>query len=319
MSPTIRMSIVLATDTYETARPVVRHLRRQAGRECLEIVLVTPDETVSSDARQDLDVFGAGVTIPTSAPLSLPIARAAGVRAATGPIVFIGETHSFPHPTMCETLLAGFTDERCAAVVPAILNANPDGPTSWASYLTDYGTWGPGRPAGELARPLVYNGAYRRDLLLALGTQLEQILDSNSEDLWPTLHGRGYHARFEPAARVDHVNAVHLPLVLRIRFSAGTLIGGGRARQWPLWRRLAYVVASPLIPLVLIARARSAARFCALDRRLPWGTTAAIAAGALAKTAGEVLGYLGVGLRSAEGRLTSSELHKARDAGFVMH
>ena len=131
------------------------------------------------------------------------------------------------------------------------------------------------------------------------------------------LHARGYHARFEPSACVDHVNAIHLPIMVRIRFAAGTLIGQRRTRVWPVWRRAAYMGASPLIVLVLVRRARSAARFGAAPGGLPWGTTAAIGMGALAKTAGEVMGYLGIGRRLAERRLTTNELHKARDAGFV--
>jgi hypothetical protein len=40
-----------------------------------------------------------------------------------------------------------------------------------------------------------------------------------------------------------------------------------------------------------------------------------VAFGAVAKTAGEVLGYLGISVRSAELRLTENELHKLRHAG----
>ena len=56
----------------------------------------------------------------------LPEARAAGVRAASAPIVFIGETHSYPQPGWAEALLTAF-EGPWAAVVPAIGNANPNG------------------------------------------------------------------------------------------------------------------------------------------------------------------------------------------------
>jgi hypothetical protein len=306
-----RMSIVLATDAYDTLRPVIACLRRQTDRAQLEIVIVAPTESVDW---AELSVFGAVRVVRVAAPLSLPAARTAGVRAAAAPIVYIGETHCFPQPNMTAVILAAFTDERCAAVVPAILNANPATALSWASYLTDYGTWGSGRSAGELEQPLVYNVAYRRAVLLALGDRLGDLLDSNSEELWPILHERQYYAHFEPAARTDHANATRLAVMMNIRFCSGVLIGAKRARRWPIWRRFSYVLASPLIPGVLLWRVRSSIRFGAPARTLPAGTMLAVAAGAVAKTMGEVMAYLGVRVPSAERRLTEAELHKLRYA-----
>ena len=42
----LRLSIVLATDTYETLRPVIQSLRRQIDREHLEIVIIAPGESL---------------------------------------------------------------------------------------------------------------------------------------------------------------------------------------------------------------------------------------------------------------------------------
>ena len=36
-----RLAVVLATDRYETIRPVIRHLQRQTIRDQIEIVIVT--------------------------------------------------------------------------------------------------------------------------------------------------------------------------------------------------------------------------------------------------------------------------------------
>jgi hypothetical protein len=312
----LRLSIVLATDTYDTVRPVIASLGRQIDREQLEIVIIAPAGSLGRLDSSQLDVFGAVRVVAVSAPLSLPRARAAGVRAATTPVVFVGETHCFPEPDMCNRLLAGFTDDNCAAVVPAIVNANPKTALSWASYLTDYGGWGPGRASGQLEQPLKYNGAYRRDVLLELGDRLDDLLDANNEELWPILYRRGYHSCFDRDARANHVNATKLRVMLQIRFCAGALIGAQRARRWTWMRRLMYIVGSPLIPAVLVWRARSNIRFCAPGQRLPLGTTLGISVGALTKTIGEVLGYLGLTPRSAEHGLTDAEPHKLRYASF---
>ena len=42
----LRLSIVLATDTYETLRPVIRSPRRQIDREQFEIVIIAPSENL---------------------------------------------------------------------------------------------------------------------------------------------------------------------------------------------------------------------------------------------------------------------------------
>jgi hypothetical protein len=314
----LRLSIVLATDTYETLRPVIASLRRHVDREHLEIVIVAPPESLGRIDSSQLDGFGAVRVAPVPAPLLLPRARAAGVRAASAPIVFLGETHCFPEPDMCNRLLAGFTDEQCAAVIPAIVNANPKTALSWASYLTDYGGWGPGRTSGQLEQPLKYNGAYRRDVLLELGDRLDDLLDANNEELWPILHRQGYHSVFDRDAQANHVNATKLRVMLQIRFFAGALIGAQRARRWTWLRRLMYIAGSPLIPAVLVWRARSNIRFGAPGRRVPFGTTLGISVGALTKTIGEVLGYLGLTPRSAESGLTDNELHKLRHAEFPL-
>ena len=108
---------------------------------------------------------------------------------------------------------------------------------------------------------LKYNGAYRRDVLLELGDRLDELLDANNEELWSILHRQGYYSCFDRDARANHVNATKLWVMVRIRFFAGALIGAQRARRWTWMRRLMYVVGSPLIPVVLVWRARSNIRF----------------------------------------------------------
>ena len=80
-----------------------------------------------------------------------------------------------------------------------------------------------------------------------------------------------------------------------------------------------YVIGSPLIPAVLVWRARSNIRFGAPSQPLPLGTTLSIFLGALSKAIGEALGYLGLTPSQAERGLTDNELHKLRYASFRPH
>jgi hypothetical protein len=172
------LSVVLATDTYETIRPVVDRLRRQTIPTQLEVVLVGPRALQQDAERTAFGEFAAVQVVDFGSAIPLPAARAAGVRRASAPLVFIGETHTYPHPGWAEALLRAF-DQPWAAVVPAVDNANPGSAVSWAAYLSDYGKWGYDRPAGEMQDPLLYNTAYRRSVLLDLGDGLERALDPN--------------------------------------------------------------------------------------------------------------------------------------------
>ena len=50
-------------------------------------------------------------------PMQLPAARAAGVRAAGAPVVFVGETHTYPHERWAEALIAAH-EHAWTAVTP---------------------------------------------------------------------------------------------------------------------------------------------------------------------------------------------------------
>jgi hypothetical protein len=310
---TPRLSVVLATDGYETIRPVIAALGRQHAQHTIEPVIVLPSSAAASIRAEELTPFAGAQIVPIDARFHLASARAAGVRAATAPVVFIGETHTYPQPGWAESLLAAFGDG-FAAVVPAIDNANPNGPLSWAAYLFDYGRWGSSRAPGEMRDPLMYNTAYRRSILLALDGDLSRMLDPSEEWMWTQLHAAGHRAIFAPAARILHLNVGHARAFLVEKFCAGAALGMRRAARWPWHRRLFYIIASPLIPVVLLARVLPAARRVGLAR-LPAATVPALVVAAVAKAAGELAGYLGIQAPALDACLQEIEVNKVRYAG----
>src|SRR5207247_1352154 len=96
------------------------------------------------------------------------------------PLVFIGETHSLPHPRFAQTLIEAHAGP-WAVVVPGFRNANPEPSLSWAGFLSDYSPWAYGLPAGEITYAPIYNASYRRSVLLEFGDRLGRALSHGDE------------------------------------------------------------------------------------------------------------------------------------------
>lgn len=304
----MRMSIVLATDSWATILPVMRRLEEQTIRNEIEIVLVLPSAEVETVDLASLGEFGQVHLVEVESIIPLGPARAAGVRAATTPLVFIGETHSFPHPEMVRALVdahqAGWT-----VIVPAFHNANPDGAPSWAGFLAGYAAWTDGVPAGEIESSPLLNVSYRRSFLMDLGEGLARVL-TEGEDMMAALRERGDRIWFEPRARIDHANLSFLGPLLNQRFIAGRVIAGARGAGWPWPRRLAYALGSPLIPIVLLGRHRGGIMRTIRRRRPPSGTLPVLILGSILEAAGEMLGYLRGEGATTRARYDGLEVHR---------
>lgn len=308
MSPSL--SVVLVTDTYTTIKPVLLTLHAQTARAAIEVVLVSPRSSGVAAGMQTLGGFAAITLVDTESISPASRARAAGVRAATAPIVFLGETHSFPHAEFAATLIDAHR-EPWAAIVPGVGNANPKSARSWAAFLSDYGQWFNGLPAGAVPSGPTWNNSYKRDVLVDLGAKLESALSSGDE-LPQALRAQNRQVRFLPAARIEHLNVARLRPWIDERFLTGRTIGANRRSRWALGRRVAYILAAPLIFAVVTSRAWRPYRVVRRLQRLPAGTLAAIVWGVLLRTAGEAVGYA-IGLsQAAEARMENYELHKIR-------
>jgi hypothetical protein len=104
--------------------------------------------------------------------------------------------------------------------------------------------------------------------------------------------------------------------LIREKFWQGALLGMHRSARWSTLRRLFYFVASPLIPIVLFERVLRDARHWPSDT-LPRSAIPGVLIAALAKAAGEFIGYAGVKLPAAATRMQDFEIHKMQYAGRV--
>ena len=305
------LSVVLITDHFRTIARVVRHLAEQTARAEVEIVIVCASAQSLEADEQALGGFSSVIVKEVGALHPMSAARAAGVHAATAPVVFLGETHSYPHPDFAATLIAAH-HKAWDVVVPGLDNANDDGALSWAAFLVDYGYWLYHLPEGEIGAAPTWNVAYKKEALLDLGEGLGTAL-TGGDELATAFRARGRTIYFQPSARLDHANVSRsVRLWLDERYLSGLLVGANRKNRWPAHRRWLYILASPLIPAVLLRRMVRPVRAAIRHRRLPPLAIPALVVGAIVRTFGEVAGYIGGARSSDEERMEEYELHKMK-------
>ncbi|MBN2576040.1 MAG: glycosyltransferase [Deltaproteobacteria bacterium] len=243
-------AIVISRDGASGARALLRCLQGQTLSD-LEVVLVTPGRCVTQADGPLLEGFGRVVRVEHEVTTT-SLARAAGIAAATAPLVVLTEDHSLPEPGWAEALVRAHGDG-VAAVGPEVANGNPGSLLGWANFLIEYGEWCAPAAGGARLHLPGHNSAYRRDLLLALGDALPAWLDAESL-LHRHLRSLGHEVRLCPDARTAHYNFSRFCPSLVLRFQAGRLFAGARRRPWSWPRRLAYAGGAPAIPWVRLGR-----------------------------------------------------------------
>ncbi len=306
----LQLSYVVVTDTFATIRDVVRAVRASSIAADVELVLVCPSERELGLDSAETTGIGALRVIEFGAVIPISPARAAGIRAATCAFVFVGETHSFPAEGCLEALLAAHRSGDYAAVMPVIMNANPEKALSWAGLMLTYRHWL--EPAARAGIDVLstYNACFRRDVLVRFGDRLTAMLDYGS-GLDAELRASGGHFLLEPAARLLHLNIAALRGWLPERFLSGRFWGNARSRDWSTGRRLRYVLGAPLIPIMIAGRAIRSPQWAHHQHLMPRGTLALVILSAVATAAGELMAYV-----AGEGHtpiwLAEYELHRAR-------
>jgi hypothetical protein len=268
------LSVILPTSRgLANVARTIRALRAQTVRHRLELVIVAPSANIVLDPAVTEGFAGVQVIGVGDVTSSSNRARVAGIRVARAPIVALAEDHSFPEPAWAEALLARHAEGTWAAVGPVVCNANPATATSWANMLLEYGPWIERDAPSTVSHLPGHNSSYRRDLLLAYGERLERLMEAETILQW-NLARDGHRFLLEPAARTHHLNFSRLSSSVALRFNVGRQFASTRCVEWSPVKRLLYVLASPLIPLVQLRRilallVRSPSRRQLLPRVLP--------------------------------------------------
>ncbi len=252
-------AILWTPDCYETIRRTVRALKAQTVQHQVELILLGPTpESLEVDAA-DVAGFASHQKLVLGSLAKSASVRAAGARAATAPIVAFMQDHAFPVPGWAAALLECYQGP-WSGVGFAFANDNPKTATSWCNFLLQYGDWVEPLPSAEPRHIGGHMASYRREVLLEYGEQLPRKLETSVAMHWE-LKRRGHRFAVAPDAVIYHQNHSRFLPSIPLRFQTGRLFAANRTASWSLPRRLLYGMASPLIPLVRLARVmRSAIR-----------------------------------------------------------
>jgi hypothetical protein len=288
----VRLSYVVVTDTWDTITGLVASLEEQSAAATIELVVVAPAS------------MGPG-TAPQLGRLTHcaedGTGRAAGVRAAAGDIVALGETHVTHGPEWARTVVS-LVDGGADVVLPLMTSAN-GGLLSEPAFVMDYGRYA-GTGASMVDIP-PYNAVFRRELLLSLPSLPDLLRPGSALDA--TLRRRG--ARVVQVGTLEaataHLNVSRPAAWAHERIVSGILIAANRSRDWGIPRRGAYALAAPAIAAVLVRRKASA-----FGHAPRLSGLATLALGCILEAAGEAVGYVGLARPRHGDAMARYETHK---------
>jgi GT2 family glycosyltransferase len=309
---TPELSAILPTaDGYESIRETVRHLRFQTVVNRIELVVVVSSTAGLEAPPPEFESFAGHRVVEVGRIVNIAQAYAVGVRHATAPLVALCEDHSFPDPGWAAALIEAHRGP-WAAVGPVIRNGNPGNRVSWADLVTSYLEWLAPAVPGERGHLPGHNSSYKREVLLASEPGMESALASETAYHW-RLRARGHRLYLEPRAVTAHLNFGLLRPWLAAKFLSGRVFASARSRDWTGGRRALYVAASPLIPVMRLARVVSDLA-SGPSRRMPRGVIPTAALGLLVSGLGEMAGYA-CGVGNALPRLAAFEFNRVRYLG----
>jgi len=287
----IQLSVVIAS--YNSAQTIARCLRsleQQEARDAFEVIVV--DSSADGSAELVTREFPT-VRLLGQAERRFPgDARNIGVSNARGAVIAFTDADCFVEPTWVARVLAAHRERRDPVIGGAVENGNPESYVGWAYYFFEFSTWMPRTSSCAMIDIPTTCLTVKRWALDQVGPFLEGTYCSDTVFNWRAAR-LGYRPLFLPSLRVAHVNPTGVRDFLRRKVFHGKCFARVRVveQRLPTWRRLAYALAAPLLPVLLFARilrsvARSNGQLARFVRVSPLVLLAAIA-----WSSGELVGY----------------------------
>jgi glycosyl transferase family 2 len=283
-----RVSVVVASvGSLELLSECLESLRSQ----CRDLHA----EVVVARAAREADVAFERVAhwcrrVSAPADAALPLVRGLGLDAAIGEWVAVTEDNCLADADWLPRLLAG-AGSGAHVLGGRVGNARRERRIDRGAYYAEYGIYGPGPGrARRGAAPLVTgaNAAYHRSVVPSVAAWARGGLWEH--EIHDRLHAAGHSIQVVPGARVRQ-NARHrLGAFCRDRYAHGRGFAAVRAGGRAAWRRMALLIGTPALPVLLAARIARAVD--AEERRYFAGALPATLLFLGAWALGEAAGYL---------------------------
>lgn len=185
----------------------------------------------------------------------LGTARADGIRAAKAPVICFMEEHCEMQPGAAQAFIRAH-EGPWAAVGGSFISGNPDSLRSNQAFRMNYGIYlRPHLGRGRTHSVAGQNSSFKREILLRYNEQLETLLNADLVLQWQILR-EGYEFFHEPAAKIAHRNENTIPSLMTGVFYWNWCFSHVRANffGWSTARRITWILLTPLMPWVRLAR-----------------------------------------------------------------
>lgn len=243
--------IIPAYKSEATIRRCLDAVGRQSFRDFETIVVdSSPQDLLSELMRREYPA----VRFHHHAQRLLPHrARNWGFRVSRGSVIVFTDPDCVPEHDWLKYLMAAMNQGRVA-----VGGSFRSPPGWWAQsvHVSKFAWWLPGGEPRRISEIPSGNAALTRELFERLNGYRSGWFAGDSELCWRAVE-RGEQVWFEPRAAVTHIDSADFRCFVRERWRRGKDFGDMRStlQRWSRPRCLFYLMAAPLLPAVMLARA----------------------------------------------------------------
>jgi hypothetical protein len=304
-APSLSAIMVIPGNFAELER-TLRHLEAQTVAHQIEIVCVVDKRDQIPAERLKPGCFHSWSVVEVEKIKSIGQGFTAGILKAQAPIVALTEDHSFPDTAWAETFIRRHR-ENWDIVGPSMRNQNPVNTISRADFYQAYGGWAQPVKSGSPAVLPGHNSSYKRDILLALGADLEVYMEAESV-MHRYLGQHGHTLWLAAETCTAHYNFDSWQAWIPSRYYTGRQYAAVWSHSWPFARRCLYTLGSPLIPLIRLRRIEKEIRKRE-PLRIELRLLPTIIAGLVVESFGQMTGYA-AGAGNAAEKAAQYEFHR---------
>ncbi|MGI8470334.1 MAG: glycosyltransferase family 2 protein [Pyrinomonadaceae bacterium] len=245
----VKLSIVIAAwNGVEMLRECLISLENQIESANAEIIVVS---NFANGIEKNASEFPFARHIILPADATLPELRARGIFESNGAIIALGEDICAFDSDWCREILKAH-ESKYSIVGGAVENAGKQNSLDWAVYFYDYGKYMPPNQARIIDALSEMNISYKREIL-------ERLRENYADGFFETfineeLKRRGYELYLQPSAIVFHRKNYELRKVVSQFYHQARSFAARRVFNFPFSKRLFFIAASLLLPVLLPVR-----------------------------------------------------------------